>query len=200
MAAWNKSIKKNVMKLNNTYYILRHGQALSNVKGFISSFPEKTENPLTEEGVLQAKKAGQDLQNEKIDLIFSSDVLRAKQTAEIVAKSFNKNVELDARLREIDFGIFNSKPIADLVGHFENKDRITEKSHKGESYKDILKRMESFLTELEKKYKNKKILLVSHQAPLFILEGIFLGFPLEKSVEFFTDGKLLSNCQFKKFN
>lgn len=188
------------MKFNNTYYILRHGEAVSNIKGFVSSWPEKIDNPLTEIGVEQAKKVTQMILLENIDLIFSSDVSRAKQTAEIIAEQLGKKVEFDKRLREIDFGTFNSKPIADFIGHFDSQEkRIKEKVPHGESYEDILKRVKSFIEDVEKIYDNKKILIVSHQAPLFILEGMLLGYSLEESVEFFTDEKLLSNCEFKKF-
>jgi len=189
------------MKLNNTYYILRHGEAVSNVKGFVSSWPEKNINPLTEVGTNQAKAVAREIMSKNIELIFSSDVLRAKQTAEIIASRLKKKIKFDKRLREIDFGIFNSKPIADFIGHFASrKKRIKEKAPQGESYEDILKRIESFLRDIEKKYSNKKILIVSHQAPLFVLEGLFLGFSLEQSIDFFTDEKLLSNCELKKFN
>ena len=189
------------MKLNNKYYILRHGEAISNVKGFVSSWPEKSHNPLTETGIKQAKQVAQKILLENIELIFSSDVLRAKQTAEIIAEQLKKKVKFDERLREIDFGIFNSKPTADFIDHFASKEkRIKEKAPQGESYEDVLKRAKSFLKDMEKTYVNKKILIVSHQAPLFILEGVFLGYSLEESIEFFTDEKLLSNCEFKKFD
>jgi len=188
------------MELNNKYYILRHGEAVSNIKGFVSSWPEKSDNPLTEAGVKQAEQATKKILSENIDLIFSSDILRAKQTSQIIAEQLKKEVILDERLREIDFSIFNSKPIADFINQFANREtRIKEKAPHGESYEDILKRMDSFLNDIEKKYSNKKILIVSHQAPLFILEGIFLGYSLEESVEFFTDDKLLSNCELKQF-
>jgi len=189
------------MKLNNKYYILRHGEAVSNIKGFVSSWPEKSDNPLTENGVEQAKQAAQSILSENIDLIFSSDVLRAKQTAEIIAEQLKKELKLDKRLREIDFGIFNSKPIADFMGHFGSREeRIKEKAPQGENYEDVLNRIKSFLDETEKTYSNKRILVISHQAPLFILEGLFLGYSLKESIDFFTDEKLFSNCEFKKFD
>jgi len=189
------------MKFNNIYYILRHGEAVSNVKGFVSSWPEKVDDPLTETAVKQAKQVAKKILSENIDLIFSSDILRAEQTSKIIAKQLGKKVEFDKRLREIDFGIFNSKPIADFIGHFDSQEkRIKGKVLHGESYEDILRRIESFFQDVEKKYSNKKILIVSHQAPLFIIEGMLLGYSLEKSVGFFTDEKLLSNCEFKKFD
>ena len=58
------------MKLNNKYYILRHGEAVSNVKDVISCWPEKFYNPLTPKGVAKIKKVAKELKNKKIDLIF----------------------------------------------------------------------------------------------------------------------------------
>ena len=186
------------MEFKNKYYILRHGEAHSNVKGFVSSWPEKVDNPLTERGVEQAEEAGEKLLGEDIDLVFSSDVLRCKQTAEIVTGQIKVEPKYDERLREIDFGIFNGKPVADFVGHFKSRDeRINGKAPKGESYGDILKRVKNFLDEMEETYEGKKILVISHQAPLFILEGVLLGYSLEESVNYFTDEKLLSNCEIR---
>src|SRR5947207_3255670 len=95
------------MKLNNTYYLVRHGQALSNVKNVISSWPETFENPLTEIGVEQAKEAASFLKDKNVDLIFSSDVLRVKQTAEIISKAIGVDIIFDERLREYNVGVLN---------------------------------------------------------------------------------------------
>ena len=50
MVAGDTGARQDVMKLNNKYYILRHGEALSNVKQVCSSWPEKFKNPLTKHG------------------------------------------------------------------------------------------------------------------------------------------------------
>ena len=64
------------MKLNNTYFLLRHGEAHSNRDDFVSSWPEKIYNPITSEGKKQIQKIIPALKKEKIELIFSSDLLR----------------------------------------------------------------------------------------------------------------------------
>src|SRR5258706_3755800 len=102
------------MKLQNKYYLLRHGEALSNVKNVVSSWPETFENPLTERGVEMIKESAEKLKDKNIDLIFASDLLRTKQTAEIVGKTLKLEPEFDKRLREISFGIMNGGPIEDL--------------------------------------------------------------------------------------
>ncbi|MBX4200650.1 histidine phosphatase family protein, partial [Candidatus Parcubacteria bacterium] len=89
------------MKLNNTYYLLRHGQAISNVENIVSSWPELFENPLTEKGRGQVEEAAKKLQGKQIDIIISSDILRTKETAQIVAKTLGLPIEFDPRLREV---------------------------------------------------------------------------------------------------
>ncbi len=168
------------MKLNNKYYLLRHGQAVSNAKDIVSCWPEKFNNPLTKKGVKKIESVAKKFKNKKtraeqgrsIDLIFVSPLLRTRQTAEIVAKVVKVKPKVDKRLRELEFGIFNGGPAEDFMEYFENKkERIHKSAPRGENYSHILKRVLSFFKEINKKYKNKNILIVSHQAPLLLLLG-----------------------------
>lgn len=113
------------MELNNKYYILRHGEAMSNVKNIVSSWPEKLINPLTAKGKKQIKKAAQRLKGKHIDSIFASDLLRAKQTAEIVRQKLKIKPKFNKKLREVGFGDLNSRPTEELLYlSFEKKDLI----------------------------------------------------------------------------
>ena len=58
------------MKLRNKYYIMRHGEAISNVKEIASHWPEKFHNPLTKKGRSQVKGTAEAAKSKKIDLIF----------------------------------------------------------------------------------------------------------------------------------
>jgi broad specificity phosphatase PhoE len=160
------------MKLKNKYYALRHGEAKSNVDNVISSWPEKFNNPLTKKGVAKIEKVAAGLKGKNIDLIFSSPLLRTKQTAEIVAEVLGVKVKFDKRLREIDFGTFNGKPVEDFVKYFKGThNRIVNKTPRGENYSDISKRMYGFIKDINKKYKGKNILIVSHQCPILLLRA-----------------------------
>lgn len=181
------------MILNNKYYILRHGQAISNVKDAISCWPEKFYNPLTLKGKKQIKVVAKKLKMKKIALIFSSDLLRTRQTAEIIAKELNpvkgykdkkeaKNLQTSNRvkikpkydkiLRELDVGIFNGKPIQELKDFLPvGEKRFRTGIPKGENYSEIRKRMYDFLKDINKKYSGKNILIISHQLPLALLEA-----------------------------
>ncbi|MCX6721210.1 MAG: histidine phosphatase family protein [Candidatus Staskawiczbacteria bacterium] len=172
------------MKLNNTYYILRHGESKGNVENIVSCWPEKFHNFLTEKGKEQIRAAAEKLENKNIDLIFCSPLLRAKETAGIVGKKLNIKPKIDKRLRELGFGIFNGKPVEDFERHFANHaDRIINKPPKGENYQDVTKRMFEFFKNINKKYKGKNILIVSHQAPLLLLRAKVNGHLLSESIE-----------------
>lgn len=164
------------MELHNHYYLLRHGEALHNVRNLNSSWPETFENPLTEVGVQSINEAADQLKNQTIDHIFSSDLLRTKQTAEIVAKALGLPVAYDERLREINFGSLNGKPWEGV----EKED--LDKGVEGESYADVLERTKLFLEDIEKKYKNSHILIVSHQVNLWLLESFLRGETLEQAM------------------
>ncbi len=189
------------MKLNNTYYLLRHGEALSNVRQVISSWPETFENPLTLHGKETIKESAKKLQNDKIDIIFSSDILRTKQTAQIVAEQLKLVPKFDKRLREIDFGVLNGQPIADLDIYFKNeRERISESVSGGETYEQVLARVSEFLKDTEKEYSGKQILIVSHETPLWILEADIIGMPLQEAMERAPHGERIRNGQVKELH
>jgi len=164
------------MKPRNTYFLLRHGEAISNRDSFVSCWPEKTYNPLTQKGINEVKHIAQRLKKEKIDLIFSSDVLRAKQSAEIIAKKLGLKINFDKKLRESKFGKFNDKSAKEWKAFLNTiRSRPPKKSHKEENYLDVRKRIEEFIKKIDKRYKNKKILIISHGAVVFSLLAILKG-------------------------
>lgn len=172
------------MKLKNRYLLLRHGEALSNAKNIISSWPEKHRFPLTKKGKAQVKQAAKALKKQGVDFIFSSDLLRTKQTAEIIGKFLKINPAYDKRLREYDFGVLNGSAIEYFHSLFSDQlKRFYLKPEKGETYNDIIERMQFFLKEKERKHKGKNILIVSHQLPIILILGKTEGLSNKKIYE-----------------
>ncbi|MBI2013490.1 MAG: class I tRNA ligase family protein [Candidatus Colwellbacteria bacterium] len=158
---------------NNNYFLLRHGEAEHNLDGIIASGPEsKNRAPeLTENGKNQIKVAGQELVKHKIDLIFTSPYKRCLQTAKIVAKPKKIQITKDARLSELNAGIFNWKTISEYKNFFDNPmDRFKRAPSGGETLRELRRRMFEFLEEIDSKYSGKNILIVSHGDPLWMLE------------------------------
>jgi len=172
----------------NKYIILRHGESLRNVKHKISNWPETWHCPLTKKGEKQIKLLAKKLKKEKIDLIFSSDLLRTRQTAEIVGRELNIKPKYDPRLREFDAGIFNGWNVSVALERFpiwqDTLQRFKVKVPGGENYNDVKKRMYAFLKAIDAKYQNKKILIISHELPLSVLEGATRGFSDEEILRY----------------
>ncbi len=189
------------MKLNNKYYILRHGEALSNVEKIVSCWPEKFNNHLTKKGREMIKESALELKDKNIDLIFTSPLLRTKQTAEIVGKVLKIKPKIDKRLREMDFGKFNNGSIDKLWSFFKNEEeRIRKRPPKGETYPEVLDRMYGFLKDIDKKYKNKNILVVSHEGPLVFLQGKVMGLTIKETIKKFPLEKRIHKGEIRELN
>lgn len=163
---------------SNKYLLLRHGEAENNTKEYYSSYPERRKTPLTQKGV----KEIENLKLKKIDLIFSSDLLRTKQTAEIIAERHGLKINYDKRLREVDTGTLNGKPISKSQSFFCGREN--NKSYPGgESASQVLLRIKDFIDDINEKYSGKKILLVSHDVSLYMLLSYFSGLTKQESQE-----------------
>lgn len=93
----------------NFILLIRHGESESNVKHLISHDAESY--PLTEKGVEQSKIIANGLKRLKIDVIYSSPVLRCRQTAQIISESLKCHIIYDERVKERFFGKFNNRRI-----------------------------------------------------------------------------------------
>lgn len=187
------------MKLNNQYYIFRHGEAVSNKKNISSCWPEKFLNPLTKNGKQQIKKAILKIKKLKIDLIFSSDILRTKQTTEIIVKALKLKIKFDKRLREINTGIFNGKSLDQWYG-FYKKDKdffVKRPKNGGENYRDVKKRAKNFLEAINKQYHDKKILIVGHGGVFENMQALVKNYT-EKQQILYKKDLILKNGELRK--
>jgi len=165
------------MRLKNHYWILRHGQARSNQQRFVSSWPERVYNPLTKKGKNQIKAVIPSLKKKDITMIFSSDLTRTKQTAEMVSRALGLRIKFDQRLREIGMGIYNGRDEKLWNDFFQtNTQRFFKRPLGGENYRDVKKRVTAFIKEIDKKYQGENILLISHGCILFSLQAAVKGF------------------------
>jgi isoleucyl-tRNA synthetase len=160
--------KKTVSK--NTYFVMRHGEAENNVKNILSALPDAP-HQLTEKGKEQVHTAVKFLKKKKIDLIVSSDFVRAKETTDIIAKELAfdpEKIVYDPRLREYNFGDFNGQSIDSWRDYWKTR-KWTDPENKvpgGESPREMQDRMYRAFEDLEKAYSGKTILVVSHDDPL----------------------------------
>ena len=182
MVAWNKNFRKNVMKTNNQYFLLRHGQTIYQKENRKVNYTRE-ENPfltLTEEGKKMIENSTKTLKDKNINLIFASPYERAKQSAIIVSKMIGvDNINYDNRIIDIDLGKFMGGLTQDSEV-FYSTGSFDSRPDGGESWNDILKRVREFLEELETKYKGQNILIVSHADPIWLMAGYLRGYKNEE--------------------
>lgn len=158
-----EELKKRTKKSGNSYFVMRHGEAEHNIQGKASCDLDTTVS-LTERGLVQAREAGNTLRKENITRIYSSPLLRTRETAEAIAEEISSSKEsivYDGRLREFGFGELNGKPIEEFLDYY-NTHSYTDVVPGGESYQDVEKRFGEFLYEIEENESNQNILIVTH--------------------------------------
>lgn len=173
-----------VKRSGNRYFVMRHGEAKSNIEGFLDSGADTT-NHLSERGKEQAVERAADLSGQGIDMIVASPVLRAQETAVIVRRSLGlpeSALMTDERLTEMRFGSFERKLVTEWKEAFKDEPALTDASHGGESYADVRRRAGEFLFEIERRYTGKTILIVTHDSPAWLIDAV----AVRKSVEQLT--------------
>ena len=142
--------------------LLRHGETEANRNEIIMG---QTNDPLTERGVQQAKKAALRLKDEKLDKIYVSDLKRTMDTAkEVIAYHPNAELIYEPLLREVQGGEFEGMPYGS-VSRAAEKAGIPREDFKpkgGESLKDFKARVQKFLDIIAKKDMGKTVLVVTH--------------------------------------
>lgn len=170
-------------------YLIRHGQTDSNLRKVFNS---KTKD-LNETGIKQAENLGKIIKDIDYEVIFSSTLLRAKHTAEIVNVN-NKEIILDERLAERDPGNLQGKTL-ETTDRDEYWNYYTQIQY-GTSEKiiDLFKRVEDFISDLKQKHYNK-VLVVAHSGVSKAFYAYFNGIP--------KDGKFLNlglkNTEVKEY-
>lgn len=158
-------------KPKNSYFVVRHGEAESNIANVIDSYGD-VNNHLTELGKERARHAGSFAKEHGIDVIIASPLPRTKETAHLIQEVCGVEMHEDARLREFEAGVYSGKNVHDLrVWQHSPSFTFDTKVNEGESYRDIMNRVMSLLGECEKKYEGKRILFVTHGSPVWMLQA-----------------------------
>lgn len=149
-------------------YLMRHGQTDWNAEGRVQGW---TDMPLNKKGIEEAHIAGEKLANEDIETVYSSDLKRARKTAEIVSAALDLPLHYTKRLREMDFGKANGVKKTDLMAKFpyiysafndlNNQERYDIAYPLGETIGEVQQRFMKFFTKLLDD-RRQKVLLVTH--------------------------------------
>jgi len=136
---------------------------------------------LSEAGWREAHELGERRRNDHIAAVFSSDLRRAVETAEIAFSETKIPIHQDARLRECNYGAMNGMPVARFAG--KRLGHIVTPFPDGESYRDVVERTRSFLGDINPGYEDKRIVVIGHSANRWSLEHLVNGTALEDLVD-----------------
>ena len=156
-----------------TYFV--HGTTKDNEKG-ISTGQEQGE--LSQLGIKQSKELIKQIGNKEFDVIFCSDLKRAVDSAGI---TFGDKYAIihDKRLRECNYGDLNLSEEEKVV----YAEHIHKPFPKGESLKDVERRIANFLNFLYEQYNGKSIAIVAHKAPQLALDVLLNKKSWEQAIE-----------------
>ena len=152
--------------------LIRHGQTDWNIEG---RWQGHLDIPLNASGLEQAQALAAHLKDQPITAIYSSDLLRARQTAAPIAKALGLTVQADARLRELNLGSFQGMTNAEISSQYPEQAARMREDYlgfpfpKGESRRTMQQRALAAFREIAAKEPGQEIAIVSHGGTIRVL-------------------------------
>ena len=179
-------------------YLVRHGETLWNAERRIQG---QSDSPLTDKGETQARQVAERAKALGITHIITSDLGRTRRTAEIIADICGCDVTLEPRLRELNMGVLERRPIESLTEEEEQWRRqlvngtADGRIPEGESMQELSDRMHAALAACLELPQGSRPLLVSHGMALGCLVSTILGLPA------YAERRLrLRNCSISRID
>jgi broad specificity phosphatase PhoE len=157
--------------------LARHGETDYNRDG---RWQGHLDVPLNEAGRRQSAALAELLRGEGLDAVFTSDLLRARETATVVAERLGLELEVDARLRERGFGSWEGLTSAEIARiHTVDWERWRRGDGHGppdaERYEDLRARVRAAVLAIEERYPDGRVLLVGHGGAIRVIRGLAHG-------------------------
>jgi len=180
-----------------TLFLMRHAQTYSNADG---GWPDEND-PLSAEGIRQVEEVSAIVQKIDPDVIISSNSRRASQTAQLISRNwFDGVIEYDPRFREIDGGELKGMSHDDIKKKYGSTFAESRAIPQGmldsifgaEKILEFAKRVQEAISYIKEKWKDKRVLLVTH--------GGFIRLFFEiNQIQTFEDEEYFNNCSIAGF-
>jgi len=144
-----------------------HSTSEDNERGVASGWAHSRLSTLGRE---QAGALGARRRDDGIDTVFSSDLRRAVETAEIAFTGSDVPLLLDWRLRECDYGLETEGPV--IRHHAERCHHVELPYPGGESWTEAVRRVDRFLDDLVLRWEGRRVLLIGHVATRWALDHL----------------------------
>ena len=164
-----------------TLYLARHGESDWNVE---RRWQGNADRPLTDLGRRQAGQLAERLASTPLDAVYSSDLLRARETAAAVARRQGLEVRTLAALREVDVGSWSGLTREEVEERFPAAFATwREGGHgwvDGEAYEDMAGRVVTAVLEIAGSHPGGSVLVVAHGGPIRALHAVALGLDISE--------------------
>ena len=154
-----------------------HSTSTDNEAGIATGW---LEGELSEVGRTQAEELGARRRDDGLAVVYTSDLERAIETADIAFAGSDLPWRQDLRLRECNYGELNGRPVAEIDAL--KATRVEEPYPGGESYRQVVERTRDFLSDLLAKHDGARVLVIAHAANRWSLQHLLFGEPLEQLV------------------
>lgn len=162
------------------FWVVRHGESTWNADG---RYQGQTDVPLSHIGILQASTLAERLTGQSFAAVYSSDLLRASQTAQTVAERLAgaPTVQLDPGLREINVGELSGLVISDIRAKYPDylkalqADPWATRRPGGESMEDLFNRCGDTFHALRARHPGQRVLVFTHGGVVRVAVGLALG-------------------------
>ncbi|WP_161883292.1 histidine phosphatase family protein [Deinococcus alpinitundrae] len=161
-------------------WVVRHGESTWNADG---RYQGQTDVPLSVVGVLQASSLAERLTSQRFAAVYSSDLVRAQRTAEIVTErlSGEPQVQTVPGLREIDVGQLSGLGLPEIRSRYPEylaalrADPWATRRPGGESMADLYARAAAALSELAARHQGERVMVFTHGGVVRVAVGLALG-------------------------
>ncbi len=175
------------MENHTRLFLVRHGETDHNAQG---RFQGHTDIPLNNTGREQASLLRDRLSELDFDVVVSSDLSRAWETAQILTKGRSQNVQPEVRLREANFGVWEGLTFAEIAETYPEEWQAWEAHtmhtapHGGESMTDFAGRVEAAYRSITEDIRGKTLLVVAHGGVLKMTVCLAMGLPPQAHWQF----------------
>ncbi len=136
--------------------------------------------PLNEAGRAQARALAETLADEQVEAIYTSDLRRAAETAEVLGAALGRPVTPDSDLREIDVGSWSGLTREEVTERFPDWE-----THDGESLEDLQARVVGAVRRIAERHPDGQVLIVTHGGSIRSLERHLHG----------ESARVMANCE-----
>ncbi|MCK5812212.1 MAG: histidine phosphatase family protein [Clostridiales bacterium] len=170
--------------MSTQVYLIRHGETMWNKKKIVQGHMN---SELSSKGKSQAKAVGEKLKDYNFDVIYSSDLDRAIDTANYINEHHNQVIIFDELLRERGLGILEGKTwdiikmnYKDAASIYHSEDTHSDIPGGGESKKRFANRVMTFMDKIAVQEEGKKVLIITHGGYIVYFINLVLGLALNK--------------------